>query len=57
MLQWLYKYVASVCSKCFTYLRRMLQVFYLNVAYITNVCFNCFTLFQYVATGAAPHAL
>jgi hypothetical protein len=36
--------------------RRMLQVFYLNVAYVVNVCFNCFTLFQYVAAGAAPHA-
>ena len=34
MLQWLYTYVARVCSKCFIYLRRMLQVFYLDVAYV-----------------------
>jgi hypothetical protein len=31
MLQWLYTYIASVCSKCFTYFRRILQVFYLDV--------------------------
>jgi hypothetical protein len=31
MLQWLYTYGASVCSKCFTYFRRMLQAFYLDV--------------------------
>jgi hypothetical protein len=31
MLQWLYMYVASVCSKCFTYFGHMLQVFYLDV--------------------------
>jgi hypothetical protein len=41
MLQWLYTYVSSVGSKCFTCFRRMLQVFhrdvakvYLDVAYI-----------------------
>jgi hypothetical protein len=34
MLQWIYAYVASVCSKCFTYFIRMLQVFYLDVAYV-----------------------
>jgi hypothetical protein len=27
MLKWLYTYVISVCSKCFTFFRRMLQVF------------------------------
>jgi hypothetical protein len=26
--------VASVCSKCFFHFRRMLQVFYLDVAYV-----------------------
>jgi hypothetical protein len=31
MLQWLYMYVASVCFTCF---RPMLQMFYLDVAYI-----------------------
>ena len=25
MLQWLYRFVISVCSKCFFYFRRMLQ--------------------------------
>jgi hypothetical protein len=34
MLQWLYTYVASVCFKCFSCFRRMLQVFYLDVAYV-----------------------
>ena len=33
MLQWLYTYVAIVCSKCFICFRRILQVFYLDVAY------------------------
>ena len=32
MLQWLYMYVASVCFKFFISFRRMLQVFYLDVA-------------------------
>jgi hypothetical protein len=31
MLQWLYTYAASVCSKIFTYFRRMLQVFYPDI--------------------------
>jgi hypothetical protein len=32
MLQWLYTYVSSVCSKCFTCFRRILQVFDLDIA-------------------------
>ena len=32
MLQWLYMYVASVCSKCFRCFRDMLQVFHKDVA-------------------------
>jgi hypothetical protein len=32
--QSLYMYVASIYSKCFIYFRHMLQVFYLNVAYV-----------------------
>ena len=34
MLQWLYMYIASICFKCFTYFRPMLQVFHLDVAYV-----------------------
>ena len=34
MFQWLYTYVASVYSKCFISFRRMLQVFYLDAAYV-----------------------
>jgi hypothetical protein len=34
MLQWLYTYVASIHFKCFSCFRSMLQVFYLNVAYV-----------------------
>jgi hypothetical protein len=59
MLQWLYTYVASVCSKCFicfqTYaanvlsgccicFTQMLQVFYLDVACLT-MTFKCFQVF------------
>jgi hypothetical protein len=52
MLQWLYMYVANVCSKCFIYFFRrklhvrlsrccicfthMLQVFHLNIAHACN---------------------
>ena len=54
MLQWLCMYVASVCSKCFTCFRPMLQVFYLDVAYVLDIMlqrlFKIFHLFQtYVA--------
>jgi hypothetical protein len=41
MSQWLYTYVANVCSKCFTCFRRMLQVFYLDVAYAAVVIYIC----------------
>jgi len=34
MFQWLYTYVATIYSKCFICFRRMLQVFYLDVAYV-----------------------
>ena len=60
MLQWLYKYVASVCSKYSTYFRHMLQVFYLDIAYVAvviHICFNCFTWFHYVAAGVVPQVL
>jgi hypothetical protein len=32
MLQWLHTHVSSVCFKCFTCFRLMLQVFHLDVA-------------------------
>jgi hypothetical protein len=34
MLHWLYTYVVSVCFKCFICFKRILQVFYLDVAYV-----------------------
>jgi hypothetical protein len=35
-------YVSSVCSKCFTCSRRMLQVFYLDVAKVDlDVAYTC----------------
>jgi hypothetical protein len=37
MLHWLYTYVASVCFKYFSYFKHMLQVFYLDVAYVEVV--------------------
>jgi hypothetical protein len=40
MLHWLYMYVSSVCFKCCSYFKRILQVFYLDVAlqvYVSNV--------------------
>jgi hypothetical protein len=40
MLQWLCMYAVSVCSKCFTCFRPMLQVFHLDVAYVA--CCICF---------------
>jgi hypothetical protein len=42
VLQWVYMYVASVCSKCFGCFRRMLHVFYLGVAYVSHLCCKCF---------------
>jgi hypothetical protein len=55
MLQWLSMYIASLCSKCFAYLRPMLQVFHLDVACVSDICckrlFKIFHLFQmYVAS-------
>jgi hypothetical protein len=48
MLQWLYIYVANVCSKCFTCFRLMLQVFHLDVAYVLDICCKClFNMFHY----------
>jgi hypothetical protein len=44
MLQWLYIYIASVCFKCFSYSKRMLQVFYIDVVYIAlpiHICCKC----------------
>jgi hypothetical protein len=42
MLQWLYKYVASVCSTCFICFRHILQVFHLNVAKADlDVAYTC----------------
>ena len=57
MLQWLYTYVSTVCSNCFICFGRMLQVFYLDVAYIlqwlqtcfpgvSDVCCKCFNCFE-----------
>jgi hypothetical protein len=53
MFQWLYTYVASVCFKCFSCFKRMLQVFYLDIAYgalaIYLCCkcmFKCFSCFK-----------
>jgi hypothetical protein len=34
MLHIFHTYVASVCFRCFSYFRHMLQVFYLNFAYV-----------------------
>jgi hypothetical protein len=52
MLRWLYMYIASVGFKCFSYFKRMLQVFYLVVAYVVmaiHVCCICiFQIFQLV---------
>ena len=84
MLQWLYMYVASFCSQCFICFSRhmlqvclfeccicfthMLQVFYLDVAYVfsmflsvlgvfasvSDACFKCFISHQtYVASAAS----
>ena len=50
MFQWLYTYAVRVCSKCFICFRRMLQVFYLDVAFVANVseacCKRLFKLFD-----------
>jgi hypothetical protein len=41
MLHWLYTYVASVCFKYFSSFKRMLQVFYLDVAYVALAIHVC----------------
>jgi hypothetical protein len=42
MLQWLYIYVSIVCSKCFIYIRPMLQVFHPHVVKVDlHVTFTC----------------
>jgi hypothetical protein len=53
VLRWLYICVASVCLKCFSCFKRVLQVFHLDVAYITvaihvvaSVFSKCFQLFH-----------
>jgi hypothetical protein len=49
MLQWLYTYISSVCSKCFICFRRMLCRFYKSGSgcciYLQSVCFKCFRCF------------
>jgi len=41
MSQWLYTYVASVCFKYFSCFKRMLQVFYLDIAYAAVAILVC----------------
>jgi hypothetical protein len=61
MSQLLYTYVVSVCLKCFSRFRTMLQVFYLDVSYVAgaiHICctsmFQMFHMFQmYVAASAS----
>jgi hypothetical protein len=48
MLHWLYTYVVSVWFKCFSYFKRILQVFYLNLAYVASVCCKCFICFGHM---------
>jgi hypothetical protein len=53
MLHWLYTYVASICFKCFSCFKRMLQVFMWMLymlhwlcTYVVSVCFKCFSCFK-----------
>ena len=74
MLQWLYTYVASVCSKCcgcfqthvasvcFSCFRRILQIIYLDVAFVAvtiHICckymFRMFHLFQMYVPASASY--
>ena len=41
MLQWLYTYAANAHFKCFSCFKRMLQVFYLNIAYVAVAIHVC----------------
>jgi hypothetical protein len=50
----IYMHVASVCLKCFRCIIRMLQVFYLDVAYICNdfqVFSRCFDVASVLAVS------
>jgi hypothetical protein len=57
MLQWLYTCVASVCFKCFSSFKRMLQVFDLDVTYIAVAIYACckcvFQMFQLLRLDVA----
>jgi hypothetical protein len=45
MLQWLYTYVASVCSKCFICFSDICcKYVYLDVAYVSHICCKVFYL-------------
>jgi hypothetical protein len=37
---------ASVCFKCSSSFKRMLQIFYLDVVYDASICSECFTCFR-----------
>jgi hypothetical protein len=41
MLQWLEMYVSNVCFKWFSYFRHILQVFYLDIAYVAVAIHIC----------------
>jgi hypothetical protein len=41
MLQWLHTYGSTVYSNYFIYFKRMLQVFYPDVAYVASVLSGC----------------
>jgi hypothetical protein len=57
MLKWLCTCVASICFKCFSYFKRMLQVFHLDVAYVVVAihvrCKYVFQMFQLFYLGVA----
>jgi hypothetical protein len=48
MFQLFQTYVVNVLSRCY--------ICCIGYTHVANVYFNCFIWFQYVATGAAPHA-
>jgi hypothetical protein len=45
---WLYTFVSSICSKCFSYLGHMLYVFYLDVAYVVVYIYICYKRMFYM---------
>jgi hypothetical protein len=61
MLQRLYMYVSSVCSKYFIYFRHMLQVFHLDIAKVDLVvayickCFKCFHTYVVSVSSECLH--